>query len=178
MRKQHGFTLMELLVVLAIIGIVLSMGMGVFSQSLKTWGSGQKSSEMQQYLRYSIKTISEDIRKSPQAICTAAVGNPIHVGNTVEYSANDTGRKLIVPGSDGNAIEYSINTSNELIRSINESNNVLGSPFNTLSITTVSISERGAVYNLTLSTLEINDGNHVPQLEMQTTIFAPNITQE
>lgn len=178
MKKNSGFTLMELLAVLAIIGLVLSMGMGVFSQSLKTWGSGQKSSEIQQYLRHGIKKISEDIRKAPSAICTGAEGNPIHEGNTVEYHDHDTGRKLIIPVADGYPIEYSINTTNELIRSLNGSNNVLGGPFNTLTITTVSISENGAIYEISLSTLEINDGNHVPQLEIQTTVFAPNITTE
>lgn len=61
---NHGFTMIELIIVLAIIGVVMFMATNLIVFSIKSYNNDNTSWEIQQDARYAVQAITKDIRSA------------------------------------------------------------------------------------------------------------------
>ena len=87
--SNHGFTLAELLVVMAIIGVVLGAIYGVFTSSDRSYRTQDRVANAQQSVRVGIRFMAEDIRMAgldPHG--TAGAGIEDANSNRVRFTAD------------------------------------------------------------------------------------------
>jgi len=75
LRKQDGFTVVELMVVLTILGIVLALGYMYFDFGMRTFARGERQSIAQQAIRLAADYISSEIRYADEIIINPANTN-------------------------------------------------------------------------------------------------------
>lgn len=64
MKNNYGFTLIELMVVVAIMTIVISSLFGVLTVARQAWSIGSMRVELQQEIRKAIDTITKELRQT------------------------------------------------------------------------------------------------------------------
>jgi type II secretory pathway pseudopilin PulG len=155
--NNKGFSLAELLAVLAILIIVVALVSGDLIGTIRYWVSVNALTEVEQYLRYSMQTIAEDIRNATEIdVNGSELVNRVNLQDDAIVIVDDT------------SITYSIE-NNELFRN----NNSLGGPFTEVSIRRVNRYRFGSLYEIYVTTQEL-DFERVPGLNMRQYIFAPN----
>ncbi len=126
-QKKSGFTMVELLVVLAISSIVFTLMYQTYTAQLKSHTTQQELVEMQQNLRAALYLMEREIRMAGYApegglsdpvITTAAAGSiafamDIKDSDTLEGSDGDT-------ASAGEQIQYTLDGSGNLVRISND----------------------------------------------------------
>jgi len=162
MNKKNGFSLVELLVVLAVIIIVISLINDDLFQTLRYWVNVNTISEIEQYLRHSMETLTKDIRNADQVMFENNGTREIIV-DRVELDQNQ------VYFIDGAQETMFLLENNELFKD----NNSLGSFFNEVSIRRVNLYTFGSLYEIYIETEQL-DFERVPNLTMRKYIFIPN----
>lgn len=81
-KANEGFTLVEVLAVVAILGLVFAMAASLYFSAQKTWEVVANREELQQNLRLAMDWVTNDIRKSSGAAVTVdstVVPNKLHI---------------------------------------------------------------------------------------------------
>lgn len=94
--RNSGFSLLELLLYIAVLSIVMTMLVGVFFSINRSRGRVEAQSEVNSSLRFAVERIGQDIKSSSQ------ISTPVAAGNT----SNN-----LVINNDGPTIEYCINAN-------------------------------------------------------------------
>lgn len=68
--KQDGFTLVELMVGITIMGILMAALFGLLIQSLKSWNANSHLTEVQQTARFAVDAIVKDAQYAKQIVIT------------------------------------------------------------------------------------------------------------
>lgn len=66
---KKGFTLIELVIVIAILGIVIYLGFSFFSFGNRSFSRGQDQSSIQHSVRMASRYITDEIRTAKDVIC-------------------------------------------------------------------------------------------------------------
>lgn len=96
MKEQRGFTLVEAVVAIGIMGFIMAGLFGLLSSSLQSWQRGRAGLEVQQTVRYAVDFIARDIAFAKTLTVT---GGTKLVLTTDKYGVNDQ------------QIEYSVDTT-------------------------------------------------------------------
>ncbi|MFP4457596.1 MAG: prepilin-type N-terminal cleavage/methylation domain-containing protein [Clostridia bacterium] len=162
MNKDNGFSLVELLVVLAVIIIIISLINDDFFQTMRYWVNVNTIADVEQHLRYSMETLTRDLRNA----------------DVIEYNNSGTREDIVRRVDldlsevyfvdDSTETEFSLE-NNELFRN----GNSLGNSFKEVSIRRVNLYTFGSLYEIYLETIKL-DFERVPNLTMRKYIFVPN----
>jgi len=128
-HKKSGFTMVELLVVLAISSIVLSLMYTVYRSQLKSHSTQQEQVEMQQNLRATLYLLERDIRMAGHGPNGGVADPAITIAGVdeIEFAMDITGGSTLEP-SDGDTADpgeqmtYRHDLSGDLIRNANDGN--------------------------------------------------------
>ena len=127
--NKSGFTLVELLVAMAISTIVLTLMYQVYRSQLRTNTTQQELVQMQQNLRAALYLMEREIRMAGHApkggvadpaITTAQIDNIAFAMDLTEYDTFDT--TIGDTTQDGEQINYFFNAGTELIRNASDGN--------------------------------------------------------
>ncbi|WP_259472682.1 PilW family protein [Clostridium estertheticum] len=150
--KRKGFTLIELIVVIAIMGIVFSMVFQFFSFQTKIYKSGVETNDAQNSGMLCLTSISESIR-----LASAVTVNDLNVANPVistpEFTENSYKIVKITPYGGASFYQYIIN-NNKLYKYINSSNYYLIAS----KVKAVTVTKVGSVYEIRV---EISNGSSI-----------------
>ncbi|MFO8052978.1 MAG: prepilin-type N-terminal cleavage/methylation domain-containing protein [Candidatus Omnitrophota bacterium] len=102
MSRKKSFTLMEVLIVIAILGIVMTTVSQIFIQGQKMWGQDLALVELQQKVRIASQRMRQDIREASSV------------------SILDGGEKIKFSG-----IEYYLDNQNSQIKKANGSTSII-----------------------------------------------------
>ena len=97
LKGNEGFTLVEVLAVMAILGMVVAMATSLYLSTQKTWVMLVSREELQQNLRLAMERITNDIRKTSGGKVTVENGvipNKLHItvgGGVYSYEVNSKG---------------------------------------------------------------------------------------
>ena len=126
-RKKSGFTMVELLVVLAVSSIVFTLMYQTYSAQLKSHTTQQELVEMQQNLRAALYLMEREIRMAgyaPEGDLGVNAFRTIQAAN-IEFVMDSRGDGTLDP-SDGDTldlgekIQYTIDGSGNLVRVSND----------------------------------------------------------
>lgn len=106
MSRKRSFTLIEMLIVIAILGIVITTVSQIFIQGQRMWGQDLALVELQQKARIALQRMSQDIREASSS----------------SVSILDEGEKIRFSG-----IEYYLDDKNSQIKKDNGSISVIAS---------------------------------------------------
>ena len=106
LKSDKGFTLVEVLTVMLILGLVISVFGSFFTTGFKTWGLMENRGELQQNLRFAMDKITNDVRNAPGDTVTVQAANPILTvwANVYQYEVDSNGvlrRKAYQVDSNG-----------------------------------------------------------------------------
>jgi len=162
MNKNKGFTLVELLVVLAVIIVVIAMINDDILQTLRYWVNVNTIAEVEQNMRYSMENISDLIKNAEQISFNGVDGREDIINRVVL----DQDSVFIL--NEAEEVELYL-SNNELF--VND--NSLGEPFDEVSLRRVNLYTFGSLYEIFIETSEL-DFEKVPSLTMRKYVFAPN----
>jgi len=162
MNKNKGFTLVELLVVLAVIIVVIAMINDDILQTLRYWVNVNTIAEVEQNMRYSMENISDLIKNAEQISFNGLDGREDIINRVVL----DQDSVFIL--NEAEEVELYL-SNNELF--VND--NSLGEPFDEVSLRRVNLYTFGSLYEIFIETSEL-DFEKVPSLTMRKYVFAPN----
>jgi len=132
-KNRKGFTLVELMIVLALLGVVIMIGFSVFSFGFKNFNAQADNIDNQSKVRHAISDISKEIRKADPTKKITIVGGIVNI---------DEGRVIYeLQGSN------LLKNKNELVPEIEEFNPSIVGDKVTLEIT--SQAKRGHEFTLT-----------------------------
>ncbi len=156
-KKQDGFTVVELLTVLAILGIVLALGYMYFGFGVDTFARGERRSIAQQSIRLSADLITNELRYAEEVIL-----DPANTAESGYYYIEQQGDSVILLDKTD---------ENEVLERV-----LLDSEVDDIAYK-VSFEEESAVeridFNLVLLlTLEAEDGLY----ELDTKVYVLNLT--
>lgn len=100
-RKQSGFTLVEVIIVIAIMGIIGGLSTLIIGRSLDSYAALERRENMQTSIRLAVERISRELRNAlPNSICVNNVGACINGAGTQFYfiPVKDSGRYQDRPG--------------------------------------------------------------------------------
>lgn len=106
-RCRSGFSLLELLIYIAILAVMMTVVVGIFISLNKGRGASEARGEVNSNIRFAVEKISQDLRS---ATSSAAITSP-------NSTSTPTGILTIIIGSD--TISYATTTDNKLQRSKN-----------------------------------------------------------
>lgn len=110
-KGNSGFTLIEIIVVMAIIGIVMLMATNLIGFSLKSYTIDNTQLEIQQDARHAVQVISNDVRSA----------SSIELTNTPPFTVGNAEKPILV--IDGTIGYYKKKTGNTLYRYSNGTEN-------------------------------------------------------
>lgn len=100
-RKQSGFTLVEVIIVIAIMGIIGGLSTLIIGRSLDSYAALERRENMQTSIRLAVERISRELRNAlPNSICVNNAGACINGAGTQFYfiPVKDSGRYQDRPG--------------------------------------------------------------------------------
>lgn len=86
-KKEGGFTLIELIVTLAILGIVISVYSSLYYSGYKSFESTESSVEVEQNVRFAMNYIMSQLNKGPDEVIILNGGKGLQI-NWKDSSAN------------------------------------------------------------------------------------------
>jgi prepilin-type N-terminal cleavage/methylation domain-containing protein len=89
-KKTKGFTLVELLVAMAILAMMMTSMFSMLSGSMAAWQSGNKRIEAAQNARVGLNLIASDLRRAIASQQISYTGNGTQITNTIPFSAVDS----------------------------------------------------------------------------------------
>ena len=95
--ENKGFTLIEILVSLAILGIVLAGIYSVYNMQHKSYIVQEQVTEMQQSERIALQMITRDIRMAGLGLseCNSATGGKIKIKEKINLDGTKTATEII-----------------------------------------------------------------------------------
>lgn len=92
--RAHGFTLIEVVVVIVLLGIVGSMTASIISSSMEGYNNQTRRERLQSTARLAIERIQREVRSAlPNSICTLNAGSCNNSGSTLYFmKVKDAGR--------------------------------------------------------------------------------------
>ena len=121
-RRQAGVSVVELLVAMAVGGLVIVAAVGVTISSQRLFGTDQARTNINQNLRSALDLIGDDVRVAGQRLVGSGL-SPIRIFVDDDGNHNLEIRRSMVP-----AVLPLCNTSNEPIRAGNAANLTVGMP--------------------------------------------------
>lgn len=79
-RTSHGFSLLELMVVIAIVGLVSGVVLASFSGGIRVWESAQTLTQIEQEAYFSIENLRRDLANTFEFYDLGVLGEQGHVG--------------------------------------------------------------------------------------------------
>lgn len=149
-NKKKGFTLIELIVAIAVMGIVVSMVFEIFSSNTKMYSYGIEVNDVQQSGMLCLNRISEGIRLSSSALPYDPAAPLINLSGLTGSSKPII---QIIPSDGSAAYQYVIN-NNILYKYINSTSY---SPIAS-NVNKVTVTLSGSVYTIYI---EILNGSSV-----------------
>jgi prepilin-type N-terminal cleavage/methylation domain-containing protein len=129
--NQQGFTLMELMIGLALTGLLMAGVFGLLSSSLQSWRLGSGKTELQQTARYAVDKMARDLHHGKSFQVTdpyTVVFVDSFSGNTYQYYLDRTSyilyRQPVNPAGVSQPVT-GVNVQNSTNVLINQSNQVL-----------------------------------------------------
>lgn len=114
--KQNGFSLIELMVVVLILGLITIGLVTFFSGGMRSWISGQSQLQAQREARQAMDRVVKEIREGESYVI--AGGDSITVSYPASFSKDPVTYKL-----SGTEIEREVNSvSNSLIKNVKKFN--------------------------------------------------------
>lgn len=113
--KQKGFSLLELIIYVAVLSVVAMIVAGIFISLNKGGGQNEARSEVNSAIRFSLERISQDLKS---ATSTSIISDP---------SGTTTASVILTFSAGPDTISYSTTTDNRLQRSLNGSPETLTS---------------------------------------------------
>lgn len=150
MKKKKGFTLVEMIAVIAIIGITGALVFTLFGKTHKVFSLAEKESISVDEARMAMSILEEDIRLSDK-------------GSSIDIINNGEDTKSIYIKVDGKDIIYDKN-SNEVIRTKNGTKVTLGK-----NIEKLNIDESGGIYTVRIYIVDMNRSD-VDEPSLQTIV--------
>lgn len=89
LHSATGFTLVELLVAMAILAMMLTLMFSMLSGSMAAWDGGNKRIEAAQAARVGLNTIANDLRRAISSQQVSYTANGTAITNTVPFFATD-----------------------------------------------------------------------------------------
>ena len=120
-RKQCGFTVVELMVVLALLGIVLALGYMFFGFGISTFARGERQTIAQQEIRRGAEFITSELRFANKITIEPAdltEGGYYYIyqeGDSVVYK-DKSGQERVVLDSSADGITYLISFNEESVQ--------------------------------------------------------------
>lgn len=102
LKKQSGFTLVEIIVVIAIMGIIGGLSALIIGRSLDAYAALERREKLQTSIRLAVERISREVRKSlPNSICVHDMTSCVSTAEDRFYfiPVKDSGRYQDRPGS-------------------------------------------------------------------------------
>lgn len=103
-KKQSGFTLVEIIIVIAIMGIIGALSTLIIGRSLDAYAALERRENLQTSIRFAIERMSRELRHAlPNSICVSnSDGGPCIVGSGSHFHfipVRDSGRYQDRPGA-------------------------------------------------------------------------------
>lgn len=89
-KKDKGFTLVELLVAMAILAMMMTSMFSMLSGSMAAWQSGNKRIEAAQNARVGLNLIASDLRRAIASQQISYTGNGTQITNVIPFFAVDS----------------------------------------------------------------------------------------
>jgi|GEM_PF-4954423 len=165
--NNKGFTLIEVLVALMLMGIVVLMVSDDYDNSIRYWHSVVKLSDMRQYARYNMQAICEDVRYATDV-------EDLEDNDIIDLRMTPNTLGLELTFNDGTKKYYKILNDRELAVGDAITNlRSVGGPIAEVVIRRIRYySSVGTLYEITLRTAYYHS---VPSIELKQFVFAPNI---
>lgn len=99
--KQSGFTLVEIIIVIAIMGIIGGLSTMIIGRSLDSYAALERRTNLQTSIRLAVERISRELRHAlPHSICVNSGGGCAASGNRFYFiPVKDSGRYQDRPGA-------------------------------------------------------------------------------
>ncbi|MCP4641839.1 MAG: prepilin-type N-terminal cleavage/methylation domain-containing protein, partial [bacterium] len=111
-RQSHiaGFTLMELLVVLAIMGVASTMGMVTFSRMNSIWSETKGRTEMDRKAEDALNSMREDLAavQSPGSTGAPLVGTAANAQDPRFWGVTFANDNIVIPVAGAQSVTYAI----------------------------------------------------------------------
>ena len=101
-KKQDGFTLVEIIIVIAIMGIIGGLSVLIIGRSLDSYAALERREKLQTSIRLAVERISREVRKSlPHSICVHDGASCVSTSQNRFYfiPVKDSGRYQDRPGT-------------------------------------------------------------------------------
>ncbi|MGB9779464.1 PilW family protein [Caldanaerobacter sp.] len=116
-KKEGGFTLIELIVTLAILGIVLSVYSSLYYSGYKSFESTESSVEVEQNVRFAMNYIMSQLNKGPDEVVILNGGKGLQI-NWKDSSANTVKSVIIKLDEKKHTLYLDDNKGHELATKI------------------------------------------------------------
>ena len=160
-RKQHGFTFIEMIIVMVIMGIILSMIVPVLTQGLNDFNTGENIFNANWQGRIAMERMSRDVL----SVRSAA---DISTMTSTNFSFTDTGNNTISYALSGTTLTLTLNGNTAIL-----ADGVQTLTFNYFDATGAATSSSATVHLIQVS---INVIQNSVNYTLTTSIYPRNLT--
>ena len=109
LRNEHGFSYVELLVAIVILGLIFNSAFFVYERGIAWWNKGDSEIELQQHLRIALDRMSKDFRRAvPGKIRYLNSSNSEVIRTDGKLELNDSVEVTVKNKSNGTVVEEMI----------------------------------------------------------------------
>lgn len=155
-RMQHGFSLIELLMAIAILGVVMAAVTGVFSRSSKLYTTQNAAAALQQEVRAAVEVMAREIRMagfnpSKSTKFDLEITDATRIRFSTDLNANGKLDNLTYPNCERLTFRYSSASNSADIFCGNNRSYLIGGPTSSTRVTNLNfkyLNEHGTVTGL------------------------------
>lgn len=156
-RMQHGFSLIELLMAIAILGVVMAAVVGVFSRSSKLYTTQNAAAALQQEVRAAVEVMAREIRMAgfnPSKSIKyfdLEITDATRIRFSTDLNANGKLDNLAYPNCERVTFRYSSASNSADIFCGNNRSYLIGGPTSNTRVTNLNfqyLNEHGTVTGL------------------------------